>query len=105
MADTRVVVITGASAGIGVALAAQLAARGDSVVLGARRRDELERVAAPLGSRALVVPTDVTRRAEVVHLRDAAHEAFGRIDFWVNNAGRGITRSVFDLSDDDFDQI
>lgn len=97
----RVVVITGASSGIGAALARQLGKRGDSLVLGARREDLLRRVAAESGADALTVVTDVTRRTEVERLRDEAIRKFGRVDVWVNNAGRGFTKKVEDLTDDD----
>ena len=53
----------------------------------------------------MAVVTDVTRRAEVEHLRDEALRAFGRVDVWLNNAGRGISRPVLDLTDEDFDQM
>src|SRR5207244_7485315 len=57
------------------------------------------------GTRALVVPTDVTRRADVEDLRKKALEEYGHVDVWVNNAGRGITKSVLDLTDQDVDEI
>ena len=101
----KVIVITGASAGIGAALALQLAARGDKVVLGARRAQELKQVASQCGAGALPVVTDVTRRGDVEHLRDEAVHAFGGVDVWVNNAGRGIGRQVLDLTDEDFDDM
>ncbi len=105
----KTIVITGASAGIGAGLAARLAADGHALVLAARRREELERVARDAmqrGSpRAIVVETDVTKRADVERLRDAAIDAFGGFDAWINNAGRGITRSVLDLTDDDIDDM
>jgi NADP-dependent 3-hydroxy acid dehydrogenase YdfG len=101
----KVVVITGASAGIGAELARQLAARGARVVLAARRKDELDAVAKRIGESALPVVTDVTRRGDVERLAKAALERFGRIDVWVNNAGRGISRSVADLTDDDLDAM
>lgn len=101
----KVVVVTGASAGIGAELAKQLAARGASVVLAARRKDELDNVARGLGERALAVVTDVTKRSDVEDLARAAIERFGRIDVWVNNAGRGISRSVADLGDEDLDAM
>src|SRR5262245_44261257 len=100
----KVAVITGASAGIGAALAGELSRRGAKVVLVARRKDALERVAAGLGE-SLVVVADVTRRSEVQGAFDAAIKRFGRVDLWVNNAGRGISRSVDQLSDDDVDQM
>ncbi len=101
----RVNVITGASSGIGAELALQLAARGEYVALAARRKDRLERVAEQCGEKALVVVTDVTRREQVDHLRDEALRAFGHVDVWVNNAGRGIGRSVLELTDEDFDEM
>jgi NADP-dependent 3-hydroxy acid dehydrogenase YdfG len=101
----KVIVITGASAGIGAELAKQLAAKGAKVVLAARRKAELDRVAAELGKDALAVVTDVTRRSDVDRLASAALERFGRIDVWVNNAGRGISRAVADLTDDDMDAM
>lgn len=93
--------ITGASSGIGAALARQLGNRGDHVVLGARREEMLRKVASESGADALAVVTDVTRREEVDRLRDRALEKFGHVDVWVNNAGRGFTKSVDSLTDDD----
>jgi short-subunit dehydrogenase len=101
----RTIVVTGASAGIGAAVATQAASRGDRVVLAARRKDELEALAARLGPDALPVVTDVTARSEVERLRDTALERFGAIDVWINNAGRGISRLVGEMTDDEFDQM
>ena len=100
----KVVVVTGASAGIGAALAEELARRGARLVLAARRRELLEASALRAGG-AEAVPTDVTRRQEVDRLRDAALARFGRIDAWVNNAGRGITRSFAQVTDEDLDAM
>jgi short-subunit dehydrogenase len=86
----RVVVVTGASSGLGRAIARELAERGCALVLAARGRDALEAVAREcedLGARAIVVTTDVTRPQEVEALTAAALDAFGRIDVWINNAG------------------
>jgi len=101
----KVVVITGASGGIGAELAKQLAARGAKVVLAARRKTELDGVAAGIGEAALAVVTDVTKRGDVEQLYKAALDRFGRVDVWVNNAGRGISRSVAELTDDDLDAM
>ncbi|PYR00812.1 MAG: short-chain dehydrogenase [Acidobacteria bacterium] len=105
MDNHRHVVITGASGGIGAALAVRLGAAGHLVALAARREAELRDVASRAGRGAIVVPTDVTRRGDVERLRDLAVEAFGHVDVWVNNAGRGISRHVVDLSDEEFDEI
>jgi NADP-dependent 3-hydroxy acid dehydrogenase YdfG len=101
----KVVVVTGASAGIGAELARQLGAGGAKVVLSARRKAELDAVAAEIGESAYAVVADVTKRSDVEHLCKAALERFGRIDVWVNNAGRGISRSVAELTDDDLDAM
>ena len=98
-------VITGASSGIGAALAERVAKHGARVALAARREAELAAVAARCGNGALAVVTDVTRRGEVERLLDATLGRFGTIDVWVNNAGRGITRPVSELTDDDFDDM
>lgn len=101
----KVVVVTGASSGIGAALARQLAARGARVVLAARREPELQAVAAACGPDSLVVVADVARRADVEHVVAAALARFGRLDAWVNNAGRGISKPVAELTDADFDEM
>jgi NAD(P)-dependent dehydrogenase (short-subunit alcohol dehydrogenase family) len=103
MPDSKHIVITGASSGIGAELALQLGAAGHRVALAARRERELRAVAEKVGVRAIAVPTDVTRRAEVERLRDRTIEAFGHVDVWVNNAGRGITRPVLELTDEQLD--
>jgi NADP-dependent 3-hydroxy acid dehydrogenase YdfG len=99
-----VVVITGASAGIGAALANEVTRRGGRPVLVARRREALEDVARRCGA-ALAVTADVTRRSEVEGILRAALERHGHVDAWVNNAGRGITRPVSALTDEDFDEM
>lgn len=88
--EGKVVVITGASSGIGEATARLLAARGARVVLGARRVDRLEKIVGEIkaaGGQALAWSVDVTKREEVKALVNAAVEHFGRIDVMVNNAG------------------
>ncbi|HEU4995443.1 MAG TPA: SDR family oxidoreductase [Gemmatimonadaceae bacterium] len=107
MSEDRVVVITGASSGIGAGLAIGLGRDGFRLVLGARSQEKLRAVAeeaAPQGL-ALAVECDVTRRQNVEKLRDVALERFGRVDVWVNNAGRGILRPVLELTDEDIDEM
>jgi len=103
--DQKVVVITGASAGIGAALAARLAGGGMSVALVARRKDALETVADRCGANVLAVVADVSRRDEVRRVVDATIARFGRIDVWVNNVGRGISRQPSELTDEDVDEV
>jgi len=99
-----VVVITGASAGIGAALARELAGRHASLVLLARREELLEEMAATLGTPVEVVPGDVTRRADLERALERAVARFGGVDAWVNNAGHGITRpSVEAVTPEDLD--
>jgi short-subunit dehydrogenase len=101
----KVIVITGASTGIGAEAARQLGARGASLVLVARRADALRRVAAGLESRAHPIAADVCTRAEVRRVVDDAIAQFGRIDVWVNNVGRGISRLPSMLTDEDIDEM
>src|SRR5258705_10633894 len=101
----QVIVITGASGGIGAATAELAVSRGARVVLAARRADELTALANKLGDRAIAVPTDVTRRADNEQLRERALAAFGQIDVWLANAGRGISRMVSELTDQDIDDM
>jgi short-subunit dehydrogenase len=103
--SSKVVVITGASSGIGGALGELLASRGMSVVLVARRKDALESVAARCSGRALVIVADAGVRTEVRRVVDATLARFNRIDVWVNNAGVGITRMPSELTDEDVDEI
>jgi NAD(P)-dependent dehydrogenase (short-subunit alcohol dehydrogenase family) len=101
----RVVVITGASSGIGAALARLVGQKDGRPVLLARREHELLAVAAESGPRAMAMVTDVTHREEIKRALDAALGRFGHIDVWVNNAGRGISRPVSELTDEDLDDM
>ena len=88
--EGKVVVITGASSGLGEASARLLSSRGASVVLGARRVDRIQSLANELirrGGNALAMSTDVTQCDQVKRLVDAGVQRFGRIDVMINNAG------------------
>src|SRR5436190_5358288 len=103
--EHMVVVITGASSGIGASLAELIASRGASVALTARREPLLRGVAERCGERSTAIVADVTDRGDVRRVVDTAIERFGRIDVWVNNAGQGITRNPTQLTDDDIDEM
>jgi NADP-dependent 3-hydroxy acid dehydrogenase YdfG len=99
----KVIVITGASGGIGAATAEAVAKRGASVVIVARREAELRAVAERCGVRTLAIVADVTRRDEVRRVVSESLAKFGRIDVWMNNVGQGITRKPIELTDEDID--
>jgi len=109
MSSPKTIVITGASAGIGAAIAHRLAQGGHNLVLAARGLEDLRRVSTECEAagavRAVAVTADVRDREQVVAVAAAAIDAFGGFDVWINNAGRGIDKSVLDLSGDDFDEI
>lgn len=92
------VVITGASAGIGAALARELNARGARLLLAARRLDRLEQLNAELGGRHILQVCDVASPTDCATLVDAAFAALGRVDTLVLNAGYGETRRLADMT-------
>src|SRR5688572_18847413 len=100
-----VVVLTGASAGIGKALAEALSRRGARLVLAARRADRLDALNTQLGGNHLTVTTDVARREDCERLIARAVDHFSRIDTLVLNAGYGFYRFVSDTSPDDVRRI
>jgi short-subunit dehydrogenase len=101
----RVAVITGASSGIGAALAMELANRGTSLVLMARRQDALASVAARCRGKTEVIGGDATQRVAVRAVVDGAIARFGHIDVWINNVGQGISCPPSELTDDDVDEM
>lgn len=101
----RVVVITGASSGIGEALAVQLGQSGASVALVARRSERLQTVCDECGPNALPVVADMTRRPDAERAAAEAIARFGRVDVWINNVGRGISRPPTELTDEDIDEM
>jgi NADP-dependent 3-hydroxy acid dehydrogenase YdfG len=110
-AETRdltgtVVVITGATSGIGRASARLLVEAGARVVVGARRRERLEELEAELGvENCAVRVTDVTKPEDAERLMETAVERFGRIDSIVVNAGIGAYGGILDGSDDDLEEM
>jgi NADP-dependent 3-hydroxy acid dehydrogenase YdfG len=100
----KVIVITGASGGIGAAVAELVASRGASAVLVARRKDALEAVAERCGANALAVVADMTNRDDVQRVVRESIDRFGHVDVWVNNVGQGITRAPSQLTDEDIDE-
>jgi NADP-dependent 3-hydroxy acid dehydrogenase YdfG len=101
----KIIVITGASAGIGAAAAEHLAGQGHSVAIVARRKNELDRVAAQCRGRGYAIVADVSDRSDVRRVVEDAISRFGRVDVWINNVGQGITRHPSQLTDEDIDQV
>lgn len=88
--DGETVIVTGASAGLGESMAKRFAREGANVVLTARSKDELERVASETDGETLVAPADVTEESEVSAVVEAAVEEYGEVTGLVNNAGIGL---------------
>ncbi|WP_207477904.1 SDR family NAD(P)-dependent oxidoreductase [Arenibaculum pallidiluteum] len=106
--EGKVVVITGASSGIGRCAARAFGAAGASVVLSARREVPLHEVAGAIveaGGRAMVVPADVRDADAMRHLAERAIDAFGAIDVWINNAGVASFGRFEDTPAEAFDAV
>jgi NADP-dependent 3-hydroxy acid dehydrogenase YdfG len=104
----KVVVITGASSGLGEATARLLSAEGASVVLGARREQRLRSLADEVttkGGKATAMVTDVTKREQVQKLVDTAVQTYGRIDVIINNAGLMPQSLLEQLKVDEWEQM
>ncbi len=103
----KIIVITGASSGLGEAAARHLSAKGATVILGARRAQRIEALAEELsagGAEALAVTTDVTHSDQVKRLVDTAVEKYGRIDVMINNAGLMPVSPLERLKIEDWDR-
>jgi NADP-dependent 3-hydroxy acid dehydrogenase YdfG len=104
----KIVVVTGASSGLGEATARLLSAEGATVVLGARRADRLRMLAKELetrGGKVLTVTTDVSQRDQVKALVDAAVQTYGRVDVMINNAGLMPQAPLDRLKVDEWDRM
>lgn len=104
----KVVIVTGASSGIGAATARAFAQQGARVVLAARRVNELEAQVSAItraGGRAIAAPTDVTDPAQVSRLAESTREAFGQVDILVNNAGANWGKPFAETSTDEITRL
>jgi short-subunit dehydrogenase len=106
----QVIVITGASSGIGLATVRAACAQGARLVIASRNEDALEAIESEMNGRcgtgtAVHVVADVARRQDVERIVDAAIEAFGGFDTWVNNAGVSIYGRLEQVSDDDHHRL
>lgn len=103
--EGRVVLVTGASSGLGAHFAKLLVAHGARVALAARRKDRLEALVRELGARAVAVEMDVTSEPSVIAGFDAAEQALGPIDSVIANAGTSVAGSALELKVEAFDQL
>jgi short-subunit dehydrogenase len=103
------VIVTGASSGIGRAIAVEFARRGARLALASRNRPALEEVAASIkaqgGGSAVIIPTDVTAEGAVKQMADTAIRELGGIDILVNNAGQGMSATIADASSADVENL
>lgn len=105
--EGKVVAITGASSGIGEATALLLAERGAKIVLGARRPERLEALAARIeaGGEAVWARTDVTRHEDLSGLVKLARDRYGKLDVLVSNAGVGLISRLDELRVEDWEEM
>lgn len=97
--------VTGASGGIGEAIALALHGQGATVALSGTRKEKLDEVAGKLGSRAYVLPSDLRNRAQVSNLVSSAESAMGHLDILVNNAGITKDNLFMRMKDDEWDDV
>jgi NADP-dependent 3-hydroxy acid dehydrogenase YdfG len=104
----KIVIITGASSGIGKAAALQFARKGSKVILAARREDRLKELKEQIdrfNGSCISIKTDITDEKQVKRLFDFAEENFGTTDILVNNAGRGLKSGLVSISTADWDSL
>ena len=100
----KVIIITGASQGIGLAAAKFLSAKGAKIVLAARTKEKIQQSAAELPD-ALAIPTDMRKAGDIKNLIAKTLEKYGRIDILINNAGQGIYGPLESINVDDFRKV
>jgi short-subunit dehydrogenase len=106
--QNSIIIITGASSGIGATTARELARQGATVVLAARRAEQLDALAAAIeraGGQALAVPTDLAEREAIDRLVQTTIETYGRVDVLINNAGTGDGSAVLSSPDAEMQQL
>lgn len=106
--SNKVAVVTGASKGLGIAIARTLAEAGAKVVLTSRSKDKLEKVAEDIlanGNHASVIPCDMQDINSIRNLFDEVKETYGKIDILVNNAGTSFAKSAFDITEEDWKTV
>jgi NAD(P)-dependent dehydrogenase (short-subunit alcohol dehydrogenase family) len=104
----RVAIVTGASSGLGEAIARRLAAEGVKTVLAARSKDKLEKLSAELnqkGGTTLICPTDVTKEADILNMIKATMDKFGRLDILINNAGIAVHKPTTEVTTEEWRNI
>jgi len=104
----KVVVVTGGAKGIGRGVAAAYSKKGAKVVLADVQSDNGEQTVTEMkkqGGEALFVKTDVRNEKDIIHLFEVANQTFGRIDILINNAGKGVFKSPYDLTIEEWDDV
>ncbi|WP_430786345.1 SDR family oxidoreductase [Virgibacillus flavescens] len=101
----KTAVVTGASSGIGAAIAKHLADEGANVVLAARREDKLEEIASTINGNVLSVVTDMANKSDVDSLAKRAVEKFGHVNFYINNAGAMLSSRLQDGKTEEWDHM
>ncbi|KAA9023638.1 glucose 1-dehydrogenase [Niallia endozanthoxylica] len=104
----KTVIVTGAGKGIGKGIALSYADKGAHVVVAEvdeKAGAETVRIIKEQGRDALFIQTDVRNEADIVHLMETAFHTYGRIDILINNAGKGVFKSLFDLSIEEWDDV
>jgi len=103
----KTAIVTGASSGIGTAIAKELAKLGANVVLAARNKAKLESISAEIGKGGKILPiqTDVTKQQDVDFLAERAKQVFGSVDIYVNNAGKMGSSRVLEGDVSDWEQM